>query len=166
MDPLNWQTVEEKFQVPGKPPAGIWTKVLEYVNGPRKLCFEVAGNWSYSPRHECGPDGNRNEGGIADLLVPSAPVGAVIGKIGGSSADRVPPPGAVIFVVGSFCVIEIPPSGVGGPAGVPGVAIPGGGAVVSGALFLTMNDRIDRFDQHSGTTLLRLREADAAARNP
>ncbi len=141
MVPPNWQDVLTGLEVPAKP-LGIWTRVIEYVSSPRKLRFEASGDWQYSAAHTCGPDGNRNEGGIGELLVGSAPVGALVGKIGGSSADKGAVAGSAVFIVGSFCVIDVSNSG---------------------SLFLAMNDRIDRLDEHAGQIKVTIREAPADA---
>jgi hypothetical protein len=129
-------------------PSGLWTMVHEYVEGPVKLRFEATGIWDVAPGVSCGPDGLRGEW-PAESLLATAPRGALVGMIGGSSAERpagslpVPSPAptggtaggvvgaGTVFVVGSFCVLAVPET-------------------LRGALYLTMNDVVEDFDQHGG----------------
>jgi hypothetical protein len=135
----NWQSIaEHPFSVPAKP-QGLWTKVCDYIEGPVKLKVEAKGEWECSKKR-CGPDGAPQEGLIADALVPSAPVGALVGKIGGSSADKPDVAKAFVFSVGTYSVVTLDEK-------------------VKGALFLTMNDVVSRFDQHDGAVEVTINEA-------
>lgn len=126
-----WQALELiKNKVPAKPD-GLWTIVYWYLEGPMKLKLQATGQWEYSPAKKCSPDGGRSAGLLQDSLVLSAPVGALIGKIGGSTADKPDPTKQLVFTVGSTCVILLDDK-------------------TKGALFLTMNDQVSRFDDHSG----------------
>jgi hypothetical protein len=129
----SWQPLTLVTQQVTAKPEGLWTKVYDYVEGPIKLKLEASGQWTYASGNACGPDGKRAEGLLPDGLVSSAPVGALIGKIGGSSAEKpdTNTTQSVVFVVGSYCVITVENA-------------------VKGALFLTMNDRVNRFDEHDG----------------
>ncbi len=133
-------------------PVGLWTRVVDFLAGPRKLRFKATGSWEIAPGRSCGPDGLRSAGSPASAFLPSAPLGALIAKIGGSSADAPPPPGVVgaaavsspggpfFFAVGSFCTVEIQ-------------------ATTKGPLFVTMNDQLAGFDLHNGTIALVVEEA-------
>ena len=128
-----WRPLLVNFEVPAKPP-GVWTKVLDYVGPSRKLRFIASGTWYWQDpsslsgsdaasttsetRCECGPDGDLSATLSKGCLTQDAPVGALIGKIGGSSAT-VQNTGA--FVVGAFCVYDISDA-------------------MKGPLFLTIND--------------------------
>jgi hypothetical protein len=63
--------------------------------------------WSYAEGKECGADGDpRAPVNPANSLLPDAPPGSLIAKIGGSPAGKTSD-GLKSFVVGSFCIIDI-----------------------------------------------------------
>jgi hypothetical protein len=117
-------------------PAALWTLVCEYLKGPLKLKIEATGSWKYAPTRFCGPDGSRLAGIPSDALNASAPLGALIGKIGGSPTDKP----ATSFVVGSYTVIALDEK-------------------TEGALFLTMNDRIGHFEDHEQEVTVTIQQA-------
>lgn len=129
----DWKTTD----VPAKPGHGYWTMVADYVDASTRLNFvadderdgpsEAAGQppkkeankWSYADGKACYADGDPKAPiNPANCLLPDAPPGALIGKIGGSTAGK--SDGVKMFVVGSFCVFELD-------------------ANTKGALYLTMN---------------------------
>lgn len=131
---MSWHQVtqQEKVQVPAKPAeGGLWTMVCEYVTGPVLLKFNATGSWKFDPDEggACGPDGSFDTH-IApkDCVNKDAPVGALIGKIGNSTANA---EGLKVFVVGSFCVLRV-------------------SAAESGPLFLTINDVPSGFVDNGG----------------
>jgi len=141
MTERTWTAVGEKYQIPARPD-GLWTKVCDLVEGPLKLRLEAKGEWEFSKKR-CGPDGSVKEGLVTDALVPWAPVGALVGKVGGSTADK--PDLArlgvfFVFAVGSYCVVILE-------------------STVRGALFLTMNDVMAGFDGHTGAIEVAISEA-------
>lgn len=119
----------------------LWTLALPYVPGPAKvrITADAASRWNPGIK-ECGPGGLRE--GLFDSMLPTAPRGALIGKLGGGDSDcpAFPRPGdsttitamTGVFAVGSYCVLEVE-------------------AGKGGALFLTMNDSVSSFANHSGT---------------
>jgi hypothetical protein len=64
-------------------------------------------------------------------MVPGAPIGALVAKIGGSSADKPDASKQTVFAVGSECVVVLDGKS-------------------SGTLFLTMNDEPTQFAGHDG----------------
>jgi hypothetical protein len=129
----NWLALELKTsKIPAKPePNGLWTLVHPYVRGPAKLRIEAKGSWKYCESGECGPDGSRQQNFSDQRLSASAPLGALIGKIGGSPADK-PGTNAFAFVAGTYTVVVLEDK-------------------TEGPLFLTMNDEVKHFDDHSGS---------------
>jgi hypothetical protein len=119
-------------------PAALWTLVCTYIKGPLKLKIEATGSWQYSPTRFCGPDGSRLAGIPTDALSSTAPAGALIGKIGGSHAEKP----ATSFVVGSYTVIAVDEK-------------------TEGALFLTMNDQIGHFEDHDLQVTVTIQQARA-----
>ena len=120
----------------------LWTLALPYISGPAKvrITADAASRWNPGTK-ECGPGGLRE--GLFDSMLPGAPRGALIGKLGGGDSDcpaflrTTETTGAVpamtgVFAVGSYCVLEVK-------------------AGEGGALFLTMNDSVSSFANHSGT---------------
>jgi hypothetical protein len=94
--------------------------------------------WSPINGVDCGADGIRNALPKAGFLSTAAAYGALIGKIGGSSADLPDSSSAAspygnkrVFAVGTYCVVSI-------------------GGTDGGPLFLTMNDSPEGFAYHSG----------------
>lgn len=98
---------------------------------------EAAAAVSVGPIGKCGPDGDIYFTVPADALLPDALPGALIGKIGGSSA-AVKNSGA--FVVGSHCVLQVD-------------------ANTAGPLYLTINDSCLGMHDNSGTIRVSISEA-------
>lgn len=135
------------IEIPARP-AGLWTKVADYIPSKRKLKIQVVDPsplWTYDPdKASCPPDG-APAAAITGQLVPWVLAGCLIGKVGGSASDITSPPAAVaaggptiagpqlfVFAVGGFCIVQVPDT-------------------VSGALFLTMNDAPANFAKHAGS---------------
>jgi hypothetical protein len=148
---LMWRPLLANFDVPAKP-AGVWTKVLDYVGPSRKLRFIASGTWcwqdpsslpnhdapgSSETRRECGPDGDLSATPSKGCLTQEAPVGALIGKIGGSTAT-VQNMGA--FVVGAFCVYDVSDA-------------------MKGPLFLTINDMPAGMSDNNGKIVVSIWES-------
>ena len=153
----NWQLLASGVVVPARP-AALWTRAVDYVAGPRKLKFvtDSASNWTLSSGNIQGPDGDPAQAQNTNLpsLLPSALIGALICKIGGSAADNtapvvitagttpIPPAGIPVpFSIGTFCIIELP------------------AIQQKGSLFLTMNDAPAAFSQHAGQLIVTVFEA-------
>jgi hypothetical protein len=127
----DFKTLELKTNsVPAKP-EGLWTAVYEFITGTIALRFTSKGEWSYAPNRKCGPDGEISLGLPQDVMVPNAPIGALVAKIGGSSADKPDASKQTVFAVGSECVVVLDGKS-------------------SGTLFLTMNDEPTQFAGHDG----------------
>jgi hypothetical protein len=139
MTELNWTELTPSTTIPAQP-HGLWTVVLPYVQGPVKIKIEADGAWEFLPSTSCGPDGYVIGGLVSESLVPTAPIGALVGKVGGGTAEKPDADKSTVFSVGRFCVLVLP-DGTGG------------------ALFLTMNDKPDWFPQHSGGITVKLSEA-------
>jgi len=137
-------------------PVGYWSLVIEYVPGSRLLRFALltrdaqgqplSTSWNPEAKVKCGADGTTVTPAKSGLLTGGAPYGALIGKIGGSSADipdasqPTSPYGSKrVFAVGSQCVISL-------------------GATDGGPLFLTMNDNPEGFPNHSGALHVQIEE--------
>jgi len=153
----NWQPLASGVVVPARPIA-LWTRVVDYVVGPRKLKFVAAqaSSWTLSAANIQGPDGDpaQTVNPNALPLLQSALIGALICKIGGSAADNTTPVASAVggvpaiptgipvpFAVGSFCIVEL-------QAGQQ-----------KGSLFLTMNDAPAQFSQHAGQLTVDIFEA-------
>jgi hypothetical protein len=137
---------EFKIQARG---SDLWTLVQDYVAGPVKLRIEVIDAnalWQPATDQSCKAGGTgRNDVGA---LVPSAAIGALIGKVGGSTADCPPavtqgtipqpsPGSPKVFAVGMYAVIDIK-------------------ADESGPFFLTMNDILSGFINHTGEMTVKI----------
>jgi hypothetical protein len=90
-----------------------WVQVVDGIGNATHLQIIARGQWTALPGllAPCGPDG------LAGLILPAdrvvladAPPGALIGRLGGSSAS-LKADGA--FVIGSSCVVKVPDAGIG-----------------------------------------------------
>lgn len=149
-----WSNPPTVVSVPAKADA-LWTMAVEHIEPSKKLRITVATQpgaqgaqeaqkWKLSNTQEVTADGMpvRTPVSPPGLLLSVAPAGALIAKIGGSSADLPPAADATaprLFAVGSFCVVALTGS-------------------ESGPLFLTMNDAPSRFDLHSGSLTVTIEE--------
>jgi hypothetical protein len=111
-------------------PTGIWTWVVEYVKGPAQILVEASGEWFYASGKKCGPDGDLKAFNSADsTLLPSAPWGSLLVKIGGSTAGA---GDGSVHVAGSRALVVIEDK-------------------VSGPVFLTINDEVSGLDDNTGS---------------
>ncbi|HET7436907.1 MAG TPA: hypothetical protein VFN10_19520 [Thermoanaerobaculia bacterium] len=110
MDQKGWIKVGETVEIPAKP-AAIWTKVLDYVPLNTVLKLEATEKWEYADGVKCGPDGAVANKLKLDPLSNVAPIGALIGRIGGSTATIPKGDESGIFAVGSFAVVSVPAAG-------------------------------------------------------
>ena len=125
-----WRDVTaQHISVPARPAIGLWTPIIDYVTGPLILRIGARGKWSpVESLPGCSPDGFQDWFYGRDwLLTKSAPLGALIGKIGGSNNST---NDADIFVVGSYAVITIDKQ--------------------TGPLYLTINDAPSFLSDNSG----------------
>jgi hypothetical protein len=90
-----------------------WLRLVASLRGATHLCFEATGEWIAIPGllAPCGPDGLSGLALPADrVVIADAPPGALIGRIGGSSAS-LKAEGA--FVIGSSAVVSVPAGSIG-----------------------------------------------------
>ena len=122
-----WIQVQE-ITVPAQP-QGIWTWAFDYVAGPAVIKITARDMWSYSPAARCGPDGDL-EALISDrnTILAGAPVGALLVKIGGSTAGT---GDGMVRVAGTSAVLQIDEK-------------------TSGPIFLTINDEVTGLSDNSG----------------
>lgn len=121
----NWQSLASGIVVPARPVA-LWTRAVDYVAGPIKLKIksDPICNCTAATGSTPGPDGDPTQlqSTTAPPLLPSALIGALIAKIGGSAADSTAPvflasgtlPVAAVgfptpVSVGSFCIFDLLP---------------------------------------------------------
>jgi hypothetical protein len=119
-----------RVTVPAKP-AGLWTVAVEYLESWQRLRITAEGSWDVGGVTS-GPDGSRISAiDRARCLVDKAPAGALIGKLGGSTAGM---SDGHLFVVGSSCVLQ-----------------PTDDTPKSGPLYLTINDTVEGFEDNAGS---------------
>jgi hypothetical protein len=101
---INWNEIQKDLSVSAKPD-GLWTWAYDYVQGPAHIMFVAKGKWSYAADAECGADGDPGSLiSASQCLVPEAPVGALVVKVGGSTAGT---KDGKVFVVGSRGVVDL-----------------------------------------------------------
>ena len=127
MTPIQWNTIVADMLISAQP-LGLWTPVLEYLSPGTLVRILAWGTWSYSGQmSSCGPDGHRASFiSPKQCLTKDAPVGALICKIGGGTADLK----GTIVPLGSLCIFSVPDAG--------------------GSLFMTINDEIAGFEDNLG----------------
>jgi hypothetical protein len=109
---MDWELIVPQKQVPAS--GGLWTLVHEFVEGPALLSIRAI-DWSmrWSPAWPimCNADGDPTSlMSRKNCLVSGGIVGALVGKIGGSSASATD---GTTFMVGRACVVKV--SSDGGP---------------------------------------------------
>ena len=109
MEQKEWDDIKT-IDVPSAPNA-IWTLALDYVPANTVLRLTATGTWHYAPNATCGPDGDRNPQVTRAAMTGIAPIGAVIGRIGGSMASVPKADDTGVFAVGSFAVITAQSAG-------------------------------------------------------
>jgi hypothetical protein len=137
--PIDWRNLdsESEVTVPAKPVSGLWTLVRTYVSGPQIIRLEADGTWAPTGGlPACNADGLLQLDwalGRDALLFKKAPLGALIGKIGGSIAGA---DDADLFLVGSVAVLTIDKA--------------------VGPLYLTINDAPARLDDNAGALKVKI----------
>jgi hypothetical protein len=131
-----WQTVgPQPLSVPARPASGLWTRVIDYVCAPLILRIAASGEWKpVADLPPCGADGfHAWYFGRDWLAAKNAPLGALIGKIGGSNNAI---DDAAIFLVGSYAVITLEKQ--------------------TGPLYLTINDAPEFLSDNTGELKVRI----------
>ena len=145
-EPVFRDTKEVKVEAKS---VSLWTLALNYVTGPVRIQMQVPvedmTQWTYGSG-KCGPGGTYDLS--ASAILPFAPIGALIAKVGGGDAEcpglpatsgAAPQtlPTSKLYAVGRYSVIEVK-AGEGGP------------------LFLTMNDDVKNFVNHGGVLTVKV----------
>jgi hypothetical protein len=110
---LSWIPVAAVQPVPAGPFRMPWHRISDVIRGPTHLLIAATGSWTALPEvlAACGPNGFAGLSLPADRVVlPDAPPGALIGRLGGSSAS-LKADGA--FPIGQDCVVQLPANSVG-----------------------------------------------------
>lgn len=116
-------------------PDGMWTWAHDWVEGPALIKFEAEGNWRYAPAGECSADGDLSSLIAArNCLMPDAPVGALIVKIGGSTAGA---KDGKLFLAGHKAIVHIDQS-------------------VSGPILLSINDELTGMSDNFGSVEVKI----------
>ena len=109
MEQFIWRDIGTVI-LPGAKPVA-WTPALEAIAPKRIYKFAAEGTWTINGASSpCTADGDDSAGMPAqDPVCAGTPLGALIGKLGGSSADRT----GMIFAIGRYCVIQFDDPKVG-----------------------------------------------------
>jgi hypothetical protein len=119
---MEWTELTE-FVLSDQDVSAPWLMTIESVGDSTHLKFQAEGQWkmSASVMPDCGPDGLPGLTLPSDQIMAGCRYGALIGKLGGSSAGHVTPaqPGTTLaaeepFPIGVMCLQRIP-AGMGGP---------------------------------------------------
>jgi hypothetical protein len=133
-----WRQVVPELTVPTKT-GDLWTLAREYVLPGRLLKIEADGQWQPEGLTLCGPDGDPSSAAV-DLPLARAARGALLARIGGSTADHTADAQTMLlFAVGRVCVVRVPED-------------------KQGALFLGINDRASSASKLAGNLKVRVFE--------
>lgn len=102
MDEFIWRTIKT-LKVP-EPAGSAWTPALDHVLVKRVYRITASGKWTVGEaKKESAPDGvPMPETRTQELVCAGSPFGALIAKIGGSTADKT----GSVFAVGRCCVFQ------------------------------------------------------------
>jgi hypothetical protein len=99
--------VPEMPKAQGKPQAP-WTLLLDFVPSGKLLRVTAKGNWTpEGATGPCGPDGDFADPATG-LPLPRAARGALIGRIGGGTADLTSDDKMLVFAVGRMTIVQLP----------------------------------------------------------
>ncbi len=142
---MDWAEVQDNVDVKAKPD-GIWTLAYDYVKGPALIQIEAHDDeWQYAPGKKCKADGDLSSMLCSrEAILPSAPVGAMIAKVGGSTAGL---SDGRMFVVGKRCLLQLDQS-------------------TSGPLYLTINDELSGMQNNDGVIKVKISIKPIAATAP
>jgi len=127
---IEWTPLAE-YKAESGPVSAPWLPVCDDFRGKTYLKVVSKGRWILPSAAgiDCNADGGVTPAAPASPLIAAAPLGALIGKVGGSTASFVAPsipapalPGAPMptppfldqaFVLGAQCVFAVPAGAVG-----------------------------------------------------
>jgi hypothetical protein len=132
---MNWTEVKENLEIKAKP-EGIWTLAEEYVRSPALIQIEANDDeWEYASGKKCSANGDLSSTlRPQDAILPSAPVGALIAKVGGSTAGTTD---GRLFVVGKTAMLQLDQN-------------------TNGPLFLTINDQLSGLQNNGGSIKVKI----------
>jgi hypothetical protein len=105
MSDLIWRPITvAPVKIPD-PQASAWTPFHDYFAPNRfyRIKVKTGGTWTLNGAAACGPDGIDIPPRSGDPVCPGTPYGALIGKIGGGTADK----SGLIFPIGRYCIYQI-----------------------------------------------------------
>jgi hypothetical protein len=107
MNIKDWQQIKS-FSAKKVELGGIWLLVVDYIAAGKILKLKAEGEWSFLPGHaqQCDPNGFLGFP-LPDekLLLSTTALGALIGKLGGSTADQ---KDGTVFAIGTFAMVTVP----------------------------------------------------------
>jgi hypothetical protein len=111
MSDLLWRKLKTikvpEFSKTNQAPGAVWSIGLDSVTPKRlhRLSAKAGAKWKLKDRpDDCSADGYpRDIVRPTSSLIPDAPLGCLVGKIGGSTADNT----GTLFAVGRYCVFQI-----------------------------------------------------------
>jgi hypothetical protein len=112
-----WREIR-KLKVPDEV-SNAWTPALDFVTAGKLYRISVVSTQKWKPEaseNECNADGDITLTRSSEAILNSSAIGALIGKIGGSTADFKPDANKVIlFGVGRHCVFSVADPAKAGP---------------------------------------------------
>lgn len=154
MGQRTWRPLQLKTDKVPEREGCVWTPVFDYLSPGKIYRLEVPTRaaatanqppqdqkWQPESAGECTADGNPATERRDSLMVAGAAVGALLAKIGGSTADLKPDKEKVVlFAVGRHCVFTVE-------------------ATKTGTLYLGVNDALDSLVRVQGQLEITLSEA-------
>jgi hypothetical protein len=113
MGKRNWRELKLRTARVPERDGCAWTPVYEFLTPGKTYRLEVPADtadqkWTPEISGECTADGNPDTKRSDDLLLPGTAAGALIAKIGGSTADlKVDKDKVPMFAAGRYCVFTV-----------------------------------------------------------
>ena len=114
MGERNWRELKLRTGKVPERDGCAWTPVYEFLTPGKTYRLEADQKWTPEISGECTADGNPDTKRSDDLLLPGTAAGALIAKIGGSTADlKVDKDKVPLFAAGRYCVFTVESGKVG-----------------------------------------------------
>ncbi len=144
-----WRMIVPELKIPRPGESAPWVLVVEAPTAGKLMRVVASGEWTPASAFpvQCTADGFFKTKPAPGPLVTSAPLGALIARLGGSTADQTvdtpasgQQPNRILFSIGRTCIFSVPTAPVG-------------------ALFLGVNDHPECMADVTGELTVRIFEA-------
>ena len=140
-----WSKIKADLKVPGDAKMA-WTPAMDLVTPGKSYRITVDAKQEWKPASgsaKCNADGDAAIMLNSDVVLNTSAVGALIAKIGGSTADLKPDANKVtVFSVGRYCVFSVADAAKAGPLYLGINDLPNSQAKVVGQIEVTIEESL------------------------